>query len=126
MGREEELGRHIIRDAIVWVRREASCNLRAMATAGAGREGGRRRRAAAGGGAYRLSVDSKCARPTSTVLPLARSSSLVSMMKARNQLSRFFSLASFSYFSIVRWSTCEGGGVTARGERTGESTWWEA
>ena len=43
---------------------------------------------------------------TSTVLPLARSSSLVSMMKARNHESRFFSLASFSYFSIVRASTC--------------------
>ena len=56
--------------------------------------------------ACRFVADSKCARPTSTVLPLARSSSLVSMMKARNHDSRFFSLASFSYFSMVRASTC--------------------
>ena len=46
---------------------------------------------------------------TSTVFPLALSSSLVSMIKARNHESRFFSLASRSYFSIVRlstWSVC--------------------
>mmetsp|Transcript_67103 Transcript_67103/g.189758 ORF Transcript_67103/g.189758 Transcript_67103/m.189758 type:complete len:273 (+) Transcript_67103:1257-2075(+) len=48
---------------------------------------------------------SKAARPTSTVLPLAFSSSLVSMMYAKNQLSRFFSLASFMYFSTCLSST---------------------
>ena len=48
---------------------------------------------------------SKCARPTSTVLPLALSSSLVSMMYAMYQDSRFLSFASASYFWMVRSST---------------------
>ena len=54
---------------------------------------------------HRLFVVSKVARPTSTVLPFARSSSFVSMMYARYQLSRFRSFASRSNFSMVRLST---------------------
>mmetsp|Transcript_19035 Transcript_19035/g.45980 ORF Transcript_19035/g.45980 Transcript_19035/m.45980 type:complete len:219 (-) Transcript_19035:8-664(-) len=54
---------------------------------------------------YRLTTVSKCAFPTSTVFPFALSSSFVSMMNARNHDSRFNSLASRSYFSIVRLST---------------------
>ena len=54
---------------------------------------------------YRLRSVEKCALPTSTVFPLARSSSLVSIIKAKNHESRFRSFASFSYRSIVRLST---------------------
>lgn len=46
-----------------------------------------------------LHAVSKCALPTSTVFPLALSSSLVSMMNARNQDSRFRCLASLSYLT---------------------------
>ena len=45
--------------------------------------------------AHRLLAVLKCARPTSTVLPLARSSSLVSMTYAMYQVSRLLSFASF-------------------------------
>ena len=40
-----------------------------------------------------------------TLRTLSRSSSLVSMHHAYTQLSRFFALASLSYFSMVLWST---------------------
>ena len=45
------------------------------------------------------------AERASTVMPLLRSSSDVSSAHDRYQLSRFFSLASRSYFSSVRLST---------------------
>ena len=45
---------------------------------------------------------------TSTVIPLLRSSSDVSSAHERYQLSRFFSLASRSYFSSVRLSPVGG------------------
>ena len=54
---------------------------------------------------YRLFSVTKCARPHSTVFPLALSSSEVSMIYAIHQLSRFFCFASFSYFATVRSST---------------------
>ena len=50
------------------------------------------------------------------------------IMKARNHESRFFSLASFSYFSMVRASTCAGRGEgrhwtpgSSGGRRSGEA-----
>ncbi len=60
---------------------------------------------AAAAAAHRVLAVSKYALPTSTVMPLTRSSSLVSMMYAMYQDSRFLSLASRSYFSMVRLST---------------------
>eukprot|EP00732_Lithocolla_globosa_P003527 Lithocolla_globosa_v1_NODE_2868_length_1841_cov_741.629899.p2 type:complete len:182 gc:universal NODE_2868_length_1841_cov_741.629899:836-291(-) len=54
---------------------------------------------------YRLVSVSNPARPTSTVFPFERSSGLVSRAHDRYQVSRLASLASFSYFSIVRLST---------------------
>ena len=55
--------------------------------------------------AHRREGVAKWARPTSTVLPFARSSSFVSITYAMYHVSRLLSRASFWYFSIVRSST---------------------